>query len=90
MIKRVHARICIVLLLLSLVSIALCVILSTISVIYPIIFACIGVGLLGVFTVVSVLLLKCPSCGKSRARPQWSKSHTYYCGYCGKPYEYDR
>jgi len=89
MLKRVHARICIILLALSLVSIILCGILGTFPVVYPITFACIGVVFFGIHIVVSIVWLKCLSCGKSQARPQWSKGHTFYCPYCGKPFEYD-
>jgi len=90
MVKRLHSRICIVLYALCLASIILCGIFAAFPVVYQIIFLCAGVGLLGVATVFRIALLKCPACGKSLARPQWSKGRTFYCGSCGKPYEYDR
>ena len=90
MIKRVYARLSMVLISLSLISIVLCGILGRLPVIYPIVFACLGIVFLGAFIVVQILFLKCPSCGKSATRPQWSKGHTFYCPYCGKPFEYDK
>ena len=90
MIKRVYARISIVFIILSLVCIILCGILGNLPVVYPIVFASLGVVFLGVFTVLRIVMLKCPSCSKTLASPQWSKGRTFYCSYCGKPFEYDK
>jgi len=89
MIKRIHARICIILMGLCLGFLALCVIFSSFFLL-PIIFAVIAVGFFFAAFILRIILLKCPSCGKSCARPQWSKGQTFFCSYCGKPYEYDR
>jgi len=88
--KRVYARISIILFALGIVSIFLCVILGTLPVIYPIIFALLGVVFFVASTVVRIVFLKCLSCGKSHNRPQWTSESTFYCPYCGKPFEYEK
>lgn len=34
-------------------------------------------------------LLRCPNCGKRYARPRWKVFHTDYCTHCKKPFIYD-
>lgn len=34
--------------------------------------------------------LRCPYCEKVTVRPQWSKSGTQECSNCGKVFEYDK
>ena len=90
MIKRVHARICIVLIALCLTSLVLVTVFSTSYPLCAIIFACTGLLFFIASIVVRIILLRCPACGKTATRPRWTKSETLYCPKCGKPFEYDR
>jgi len=89
MLKRIYARVSLVLFVLILVSILLCWIFSS-HYTLPVIFACLAVLLFFIALVIRILKLKCPSCGKGYATPQWSKSGTWYCPRCGKPFVYDK
>ena len=90
MVKRKYARIYIFLCLLAVASFILCAILSSMPAVYPIGFACLGIASLISALLLRAVVLICPSCGKRALRPQWSKSATLYCVYCGKPIQYDR
>ena len=57
--------------------------------VYEIAFVCIGTAVLIAGMVVSFIFIKCPSCGKRSTGPQWSKSGTRYCRYCGERFIYD-
>ncbi len=85
MIKRFHARLCIILLVAGLVTICISPLLGDlqVSVLYM------SFGLIAVALYVKFKLLRCPYCGWGGAVPQWSKSNTIHCPKCGKAATYD-
>ena len=89
MLKRIYARISLIIFILTLVSLLFCALYSS-QYVLPVIFACLAVLLFFIALGIRILKLKCPSCGKSYATPQWSKSGTWYCPRCGKPFIYDK
>ena len=87
MLKRRYARISIVLVILGL---AILLLFKTYyGNVYEIVFACIGVALSIAGIVISFIFIRCPSCRRRSVGPQWSKSGTRYCSFCGERFVYD-
>ena len=87
MLKRKYARLSIVL---DVLGIAILFIFRTsFGYAYDIVFLCIGTASIIAGMVISLIFVKCPSCGRRGTPPQWSKSGTRYCPFCGERFIYD-
>lgn len=94
MLKRTHARLCTVLLVLTILFAGLPVWMYNVMRADALWWAFLGVGgasFCGIsMMIVKSRCLRCPVCGRSSARPQWSAGkRRYYCPCCGKPFVYD-
>lgn len=49
-----------------------------------------GLVILAAGYAISFFLLRCPTCRKGYAAPQWSRSGTQRCTKCGHMFEYDK
>ena len=87
MLKRRYARISIVLTLLGLTVLIL--FRTYYGHVYERVFTCIGAALAIAGMIIGFIFMRCPSCGKRSAMPQWSKSGTRRCIYCGECFVYD-
>ena len=87
MLKRRYARISIVL---TVLGLAILLLFRTYyGHVYEIVFVYIGAALSITGMIIGFIFMKCPSCGKRSAMPQWSKSGTRHCIYCGECFVYD-
>lgn len=93
MLKRKHARLCLILLglaVLSLVCLALTAYVVKPEGLFWDIFWIVSVWFFMTATIISeILLLRCKNCGKTCTRPRWNPGETLYCPICGKPFVFD-
>nr|WP_325213427.1 hypothetical protein [uncultured Oscillibacter sp.] len=91
--KRKWARLCVVLLGLTVGFIALPVVMCELLEADLAVWGRLGlIGALGgiaAVTAVRYYCLRCPNCGRGMAAPQWKTGERRYCPCCGEPFVYD-
>lgn len=93
MLKRKHARLCLILLGVSVLNIVGFwlseYVLKVDSLFWGIFWVCSTSVFLIATIIAEVLLLRCKNCGKTVTRPRWNPGAILYCPLCGKPFIFD-
>ena len=91
MIKRIHARICIMLFVAGAVLLLLGSIVNySVNEKLGIVILWVAGALPVASVILSIIFLRCKNCGLSAARWQWSSNREYYCSRCGEQFKYDK